>query len=278
MSKKTSTAALDSFREGQLPNRRRAPRHPTGEKRSKEATKQRSNEPEREFGQARIAVREEDVMNGINTELPPRRIRTILPVILRITFCLLLWTLGASSMRLVEAQTLQHHELHKLPVNRTRIENLQRWVNNGHDTWCRDRKVRRHGDGSSDFAGVRALRFRIGLADDTRRRAFREQSGVYVPLARRPHLLSRHVAPLQVANENRGCVASSRLGAGPDRNDHARFPRLRLDHGFHHTDKKEKSSPDLPGGLDHAARHSSVRIQSMLVSTRRFLSRKGGSI
>ena len=140
MSKKTSTAALDSFREGQLPNRRRAPRHPTGEKRSKEVTKQRSNEPEREFGQARIAVREEDVMNGNNTKLPPRRIRTILPVILRITFCLLLWTLGASSMRLVEAQTLQHHELHKLPVNRTRIENLQRWVNNGHDTWCRDAK------------------------------------------------------------------------------------------------------------------------------------------
>jgi hypothetical protein len=140
MSKKTSTAALDSFREGQLPNRRRAPRHSTGEKRSNEIKRQRSNEPEREFGHARIAVRKEDIVNGNNTKLLPRRIRTILPVILRITFCLLVWTLGVASITLVEAQTIEHHVVHKLPVNRTRIENLQRWVNNGHDTWCRDPK------------------------------------------------------------------------------------------------------------------------------------------
>ena len=43
-------------------------------------------------------------------------------------------------MRLTEAQTLHASRGHKLPVNRTRIENLQRWVNNGHDTWCRDPK------------------------------------------------------------------------------------------------------------------------------------------
>jgi hypothetical protein len=47
MSQKTSTAALDSFREGQLTNRRRAPRHPAGGKtRSNEVRKQRSNETE----------------------------------------------------------------------------------------------------------------------------------------------------------------------------------------------------------------------------------------
>ena len=44
MSKKTSTAALDSFRKGQLRNQRRAPRHPAGEERSNEVRKQRSNE------------------------------------------------------------------------------------------------------------------------------------------------------------------------------------------------------------------------------------------
>ena len=57
MSQKTSTAALDSFGEGRLRNRRRAPRHPVGEtKRSNEVKKQRNNEKAREeareFGQA----------------------------------------------------------------------------------------------------------------------------------------------------------------------------------------------------------------------------------
>jgi len=68
MSQRTSTAALDSFGEERLANQRRAPRHPAGGKRgSNEAKKQRSSEKtreEREFGQARIAIREEDTMNG----------------------------------------------------------------------------------------------------------------------------------------------------------------------------------------------------------------------
>src|SRR6266478_9242806 len=63
MSKKTSTAALDSFRKGQLRNQRRAPRHPAGEERSKQVWKQRGNERAREFGQARIVVRREGAMN-----------------------------------------------------------------------------------------------------------------------------------------------------------------------------------------------------------------------
>ncbi len=79
-------------------------------------------------------------MNGNNVKLLPRGIRTILPVILRITFCLLLWTLGAANMSVVEAQTREQRVVHKLPVNHARIENLQRWVNSGHDTWCRDPK------------------------------------------------------------------------------------------------------------------------------------------
>jgi hypothetical protein len=140
MSKKTSTAALDSIRERQLPNRRRALRHPAGEGSGNEVKKQRSKEPGKAFGQARIAFREEDVMNGNNVKLLPRRIRTILPVILRITVCLLLWTLAGAGMSVIEAQTREQRVVHKIPVNHTRIENLQRWVNSGHDTWCRDPK------------------------------------------------------------------------------------------------------------------------------------------
>ncbi len=142
MSKKTSTAALVSFREGQLSNRRRAPRHPAGEQRNGEVMRQRSNEPVREFGQAQIAIRPEDVMNTNTANGVAGKIRVILPVILRITFCLAMWTLGATTMvvPLADAQTREHRLLQTIPVDRARVENLQRWVNSGHDTWCRDPK------------------------------------------------------------------------------------------------------------------------------------------
>ena len=79
-------------------------------------------------------------MNGNNSNGKARKIRQILPLILRISFFLALWTLGAASMSVVEAQTPEHRVVQQLPVNRGRVENLQRWVNNGHDTWCRDSK------------------------------------------------------------------------------------------------------------------------------------------
>jgi len=79
-------------------------------------------------------------MNSNATNGNARTVRQILPVILRITFCLALWTLGALSMTVVEAQTRDHRAAQSLPVNRARVENLQRWVNSGHDTWCRDAK------------------------------------------------------------------------------------------------------------------------------------------
>ena len=105
MSKKTSTAALDSFRKGQLRNQRRSPRHPAGGKRSNEVRKQRSNERVREFGQARVVVGREDVMNGNAVRGAAEKLRVILPVILRITFCLVMWTLGAMTMMIAEATT-----------------------------------------------------------------------------------------------------------------------------------------------------------------------------
>jgi hypothetical protein len=49
-----------------------------------------------------------------------------------------MWTLGAMTMSIAEAQTLDQRVAQKIPVDRARVENLQRWVDAGHDTWCRD--------------------------------------------------------------------------------------------------------------------------------------------
>jgi hypothetical protein len=59
----------------------------------------------------------------------------------RITFSLLLWTLGAANMNLAFAQTTDHRTVYKLALDRAKVEDLQRWVNAGHDPWCRDAKL-----------------------------------------------------------------------------------------------------------------------------------------
>jgi hypothetical protein len=64
-------------------------------------------------------------------------IRTIFPVILRITFSLMLWTLGVS-MNLLAAEPNGHRFVYKFSVERAKMEDLQRWVNAGHEAWCRD--------------------------------------------------------------------------------------------------------------------------------------------
>ena len=77
-------------------------------------------------------------MNGNGANGVARKLRVILPVILRITFCLAMWTLGAMTMTIAEAQTLEHRVAQAIPVDRGRVENLQQWVDAGHDTWCRN--------------------------------------------------------------------------------------------------------------------------------------------
>jgi len=138
MSKKTSTAALESICKGSLTNRRRAPRRPAGGKRRNEVRKQGSNERFREFGQAQIVAQREDIMSRKIVRGAAEKSPLILPVILRITFCLAMWTLGVMTMSIAEAQTREQRVAHKIPVDRARVENLQRWVDAGHDTWCRD--------------------------------------------------------------------------------------------------------------------------------------------
>jgi len=125
MSKKTSTAALESICKRKLTIRRRAPRHPAGARRSKELRKQRRNERVGVFGQALIAIRREGVIDRNVVRGAAEKVRVILPVILRVTFCLAMWTLGARTMTIAEAQTQE----------RARVENLRGSVDSGHDTW-----------------------------------------------------------------------------------------------------------------------------------------------
>ena len=79
-------------------------------------------------------------MNSSTRQCVRRSFTTILPVILRITISLVLWTLGAANMDLTAAQTPanEHRVVQNFAVDRATVENLQRWVNAGHDAWCRD--------------------------------------------------------------------------------------------------------------------------------------------
>ncbi|MGB7727542.1 MAG: hypothetical protein WBL50_05895 [Candidatus Acidiferrum sp.] len=74
------------------------------------------------------------------TPFPHRSFTAIVPVILRITLSLFLWTLGASAMdlRVTQPQPKEHRAVFNFPVDRAKVQDLQRWVNAGHDTWCRD--------------------------------------------------------------------------------------------------------------------------------------------
>jgi hypothetical protein len=63
--------------------------------------------------------------------------RVILPVILRITFCLAMWTLGAMTMAIAEAQTRERRAVQEISVRRVRAENLQCPVDAGYETRCR---------------------------------------------------------------------------------------------------------------------------------------------
>jgi hypothetical protein len=135
MSTKASTAALESLASKSLPNQRRAPRHPAGAERS------RGKDRATKVPAVQTAILREDAMNGNNQCATSIHHKTIVPVILRIIFSLLLWILGFASMNLVEAQVRTQRVVRDYPVDRAKLEHLQRWVNAGHDTWCRDPKL-----------------------------------------------------------------------------------------------------------------------------------------
>jgi hypothetical protein len=80
-------------------------------------------------------------MNHTNTSRPYRNTHIVIPTVLRITLTLLLGFLAISTAPAASAQTKPHRLVKTYPVNRANAENLQRWVNAGHDTWCRDSKL-----------------------------------------------------------------------------------------------------------------------------------------
>ena len=97
-------------------------------------------------------------MNHNHTDRPTRSTQLILPALLRITLALLLALLAISTAPAAHAQTKPHRIVKTYPVNRANAENLQRWVNSGHDTWCRDPKL---------VAAHTLEQFAPGLADST---------------------------------------------------------------------------------------------------------------
>jgi hypothetical protein len=136
MSKEASTAALETFSQRTHRNQRRVPGH---EARSKEAriVRTASGRESAEIEDARILSVAEDTMKSAALSTQRRERRIILPAILRVSLRVLafvLWTTLAGS---AFAQTGERREVRKYPVKRAAIENLQRWVDSGHDEWCR---------------------------------------------------------------------------------------------------------------------------------------------
>jgi hypothetical protein len=107
---------------------------------------------------ARIAIAKEEAMNRTNTNRAARNTQLILQALLRGTLTLLLVVLGITSAPAAHAQTNPHRVVKTYPINRANAEHLQRWVNAGHDTWCRDPKL---------VAAATLEQFAPGLADST---------------------------------------------------------------------------------------------------------------
>lgn len=63
-------------------------------------------------------------MKTNNLENTSHTIRRVVSVISRITFSLVLWTLGAANMNLTVAQMSDHHVVRGLEVDRAKVENL----------------------------------------------------------------------------------------------------------------------------------------------------------
>lgn len=97
-------------------------------------------------------------MNHTTTNRPIPSAALTLPALLRLLLALLLLLLGVAPTPSAHAQTKPHRIVKTYPINRAKAENLQRWVNAGHDTWCRDPKL---------VAAHTLEQFAPGLADST---------------------------------------------------------------------------------------------------------------
>jgi hypothetical protein len=123
MSTKTSTAALESLSPRLLLLQRRVPRHPAGGSMNLKSAKEPTMKT--------LSV----VAKKMRMAMPNRTIRR------RLIGALLL---GAFSfvVPVIAAASPEPRKIVKVPaIDRRAVENLQRWVNEGHDEWCKDAQM-----------------------------------------------------------------------------------------------------------------------------------------
>jgi hypothetical protein len=140
MSMKASTAALDRMQQRLRLLQRRTPRHPAGGFKKAERTRKgsRCGESSRLFSKG---------SREATMKIQPAIAKTIQllgarPTIRRRFLAAVL--LGAVSFLMpavAAAAPLPHKEVRTLRADRRAIENLQRWVSEGHDGWCRDAQL-----------------------------------------------------------------------------------------------------------------------------------------
>ena len=136
MSQKTSTAALETFRQRLLYHQRRAPGHLGGK--GGNAMHMRGTQARKKYPLAQATMVTEDAMNGTMKHAQQKGSRFIFPAVLRVTsrvIAFLVWTTLAGS---AFAQTGERREVRNFPVKPESVRNLRRWVDAGHDTWCRN--------------------------------------------------------------------------------------------------------------------------------------------
>ena len=145
MSSKTSAAALDSICQRPFLRQRRVPRHPTGgfvgetEKESPAPyfvnllhAKDRKTGRIKETHMNRTI---ELVSSNVSLFGIRRSIRR------RLIGALLLAAFGIVVPVVAAAAPIAHKEVRAPRIDRLAIENLQRWVSGGHDSWCTDAQL-----------------------------------------------------------------------------------------------------------------------------------------
>ena len=81
-------------------------------------------------------------MKALVTKDGKRNMGMMVPMMLRVAFGLVLWMLGGGlAIQAAAEPTKEHRVVYNFVVERAQTENLQRWVNAGHDAWCRDAQL-----------------------------------------------------------------------------------------------------------------------------------------
>ena len=84
----------------------------------------------------------EEAMKALVTKNAKRNMGKLVPMMLQVAFSLVLWTLGGGmAIQAATTPTNEHRVVYNFAVERAETENLQRWVNAGHDAWCRDAQL-----------------------------------------------------------------------------------------------------------------------------------------